>query len=248
MTDVPNIKYPSGNLLIRPIRWALFLFHISLFIISCMYKENLDISRWTGVALWFDSSVTGLGACYELLWICRVCHHLLIRLLPLLSLRWRWSGSKAAETTVFILNRGADPCSMTNLLASRCLSSTDIFVGLCAFCPLGRSRECSCVKRWAQAGAHRLAFGHWHMRRDRRVEIQTRNDSPVYCKGHSLYYFWAASKYLWSLSIYHITCATPSHLSFSLTSSQWHSMWATCGILQETSHCMKFSLVILQNM
>lgn len=122
-----------------------------------------------------------------------------------------------------------------------------IYLWVCAFCPLGRSRECSCGKRWAQAGAHRLAFGHWHMRQDRWVQIQTRNDSPVYSKGHSLYYFWA-SKYLWSLSIYHITCATPSHLSFSLTSSQWHSMWATCGILQETSHCMKFSLVILQNM
>lgn len=165
--------YPNGNLLIRPLLLASFLLLVSLLWIfyKRVYKEMLGISRWTAAALWSDSSVTGWGGCCEPLWICSVCHHLSIRLLPLLSLRWRGPGSKAAEATVFVGCRGADLCWVTNILASRCLSSADI-LGL-SFCPLGRSRE-------SAVGKGRLRWVHisWPLATDTCIETAEPRPKP----------------------------------------------------------------------
>lgn len=105
-------------------------------------KKNLDISMWTGAALHFDSSVKGLGIFVEI-----------VENLPRLSAPSDYGAISAPPQRTRVEKQSSkNDClsSTEDVLALRCLSSTDIFVNLCV----------SCGKRWAQVGEHRLAFGH----------------------------------------------------------------------------------------
>lgn len=82
---------------------------------------------------------------------CRVCHHLLIKL-PSLLVRTRTGEEGGRNDCLLILNRGADPHAVTNLLASRCLSSTDIFVHLCAFMSFREKGRDSCGQKLGSGG------------------------------------------------------------------------------------------------
>lgn len=81
-------------------------------------------------------------------------------------------------------------------------------------------------KSWAQVGARRLAFGHRHTRRDRRVQTQTRSDSLSTVKVTVFITSELPSicaRYLFTILHLQPPPPLPSPPSLSLTSPQWHS-------------------------